>query len=146
MFWANPASTANVHNPDVCWPSRGWGLARKEVKPLALAEGTEVPVTRREFHRDRDRQLILYWSQRGHHVLGEAAEADELYGYQSWIGVLLNDAGRWEDTACLAVLIGTDYSGAPEPTEKMLQDFSASLAADLYRICPWALPEAAKPR
>jgi EpsI family protein len=142
MFWANPASTANVHNPDVCWPSRGWILSRKEVKPVALDDGpAELPITRREFHRERDRQMILYWSQRGHRVLTEAAEADELYGYQSWVTVLLTDSGRWEDTACLAVLVGADFNGSPEPTEKMLQDFCAALATDLYRTCPWALPE-----
>jgi EpsI family protein len=142
LFWANPASTANAHNPDICWPSRGWTLEKLEVKAVPLADGSgSLPVTRRRFRQGRQQQMLMYWSQKGTHVLTDASEADELFSYSAWVNALLRGGGPWEKSACFAVLVGTDYSGAPEPTERILQDFCGELAADLYRICPWAKPK-----
>src|SRR5262249_27236035 len=74
IYWSSRNMVKGYHHPDVCWPTRGFRLSRRDVVPIAAGGGT-VPVTVREFARGSERQLILYWTQEGRKVW--SAEEEE---------------------------------------------------------------------
>jgi len=95
MLWETPASTAHIHHPDVCWPSRGCTLADSRVRPVAYAPGREpLGVSVRHYDTDEGkREIVFYWTQNGNGVLPDGREsADRGYEY-GWVADLLR--GRW---------------------------------------------------
>ena len=88
-------------------------------------------------------QLIYYWTQRGKEVLPDGVEPrGSLWSEYAWIAALLSGRAAPDRQARLSVLMGTEVTGAREAAEARLTTFTTALAHDVYRLCPWALPDA----
>jgi EpsI family protein len=140
LFWSTRNAVKGYHHPDVCFPKRGWTTTDGGVRPIELP-GVTLPVTVRRFELNADRRLVCYWTQEGRRVWTREDERMVQAAGDShhWIGDRLTLRGRYESSARLAVLIGTDLWG--NYAEKALDDFCRDFAAELYRACPWATPE-----
>ena len=143
MYWATPASTAHIHHPDVCWPSRGCTVAISRIRPVAYAEGRE-PLGVSVRHYDTPtarRQVVLYWTQNGNAVLPDGREFGDWHTEYGWVWDMLRGGEAPERSSRISVLLGADVPlGRPEDQEERMADLSARIAADLYRVCPWATP------
>jgi EpsI family protein len=142
MFWATPANTAYMHHPDACWPSQGWAAEAERTQPVNYASGRPpVPVSVRRFARGPARQVVFYWTQNGPAVVTEGtAEAAHTEEY-AWVTALLTGKQPLAQAARLSVLLGTDLQGPAEQQERMLEALCGAVAADVYRLCPWAEPQ-----
>jgi EpsI family protein len=143
MFWATPASTAHIHHPDVCWPSRGCTVAASRVRPVTYAAGREpLGVSVRHYDTPTaNRQVVMYWTQNGNDVLPDGREAGNWRSEYAWVWEMLRGRPGPERTSRLSVLLGADVPlGRPETEEDRLADLSGQIAAELYRTCPWAAP------
>ena len=100
MYWGAGSAMKGYHHPDVCWKNKGYDATEKWTEPVPVAGGT-LPVTAREFRQDRERMVVLYWTQEGRRVWTDAderaAESDMLssswYGHR-WVGDLLGARQR----------------------------------------------------
>lgn len=146
MFWANAATTAHQHHPDICYPSRGWQVTMSQMKPLDLANGAAWPISVRHYVKPEQQQVLFFWSQTGSHVLADGIEKPELMSGHSWILELLRHGHQPIDSgARLQVLLGTTTRGSIEPGNRLLRDFTREFANSLYEIAPWARPQATTP-
>jgi EpsI family protein len=141
MFWSSRNMVKGYHHPDVCWPNRGYRLARRDVTPLEAGGGV-LPVTAREFTRAGERQLILYWTQEGRRVWSEDDErrVQATGDSHDWLGERLFRRAPPAATGRLVVLLGTPVWGDGTTIRKQTLDFAAQLAGEVYRVCPWAAP------
>jgi EpsI family protein len=141
LFWSSRNMVKGYHHPDVCWPNRGFRLTRREVVPVAAGGGT-LPVTVREFARGSDQQLILYWTQEGRRVWSEDDEQQVQAAGDShdWLGERLFRREPPAATGRLVVLVGTPVWGDGATIRNQTLDLTARIAAELYRVCPWAAP------
>jgi EpsI family protein len=141
MFWATPANTAYMHHPDACWPSRGWEAEEAHTRPVAYEPGrAPLPVSVRRFARGDARQVVVYWTQNGPDVVTEGKDEWDHTAEYAWVAALLSGRKPLAQAARLSVLLGTDLHGAPEQQERMLESLCGAVAADVYRLCPWAKP------
>jgi hypothetical protein len=143
MFWATPASTAHIHHPDVCWPSRGCTVAASRVRPVTYVAGREpLGVSVRHYDTpNATRQVVLYWTQNGNDVLPDGRETVNWRTEYGWVWEMLRGGRAPERTSRLSVLLGADVPlGRPEDQEERLADLSGKIAAQLYRSCTWAAP------
>jgi EpsI family protein len=143
MFWATPASTAHMHHPDVCFPRHGFAVAHGTVQPISLGESrSRLLVSSRLYTIHPRSELIYYWTQRGNEVLPDGVEPKgTLWSEYAWIAALLSGGAPPDRQARLSVLLGTEVTGAPEAAEARMTTFTTALAREVYRLCPWALPE-----
>jgi EpsI family protein len=149
MFWATPASTAHMHHPDICWTCQGWQAEASHVRPVRYADDrAPLGVSARHFVRKDKWQVVYYWTQNGRTVLPDGQEPAGHSEY-AWIGTLLRGRQTLARTSRLSVLLGanvnvgrTDLPAAKlKQQEAKMEQLAAALAADLYRLCPWAEPE-----
>jgi EpsI family protein len=144
MFWATPANTAYMHHPDACWPSRGWEAEEAVLRPVAYAPGrAPLPVAVRRFvnHSGGDaRQVVFYWTQNGRAVVTEGKEEWDHASEYAWVLALLKGQKPLAQSSRLSVLLGTNMQGPPGPQERMMERLCGDVAADVYRLCPWAEP------
>jgi EpsI family protein len=142
MFWATPASTAHMHHPDICWPSRGWTLDEGNIRPVAYAtDRAPLGVSVRHYVRKGKRQVVYYWTQNGRAVLPDGQEPADHTEY-AWVRSLLTGGPSLTRTSRLSVLLGTDVdAGRSADQEAKLDRLAAAIAGDVYRLCPWAAPE-----
>lgn len=143
MFWATPASTAHIHHPDVCWPSRGCTVAESRVRPVLYAAGREpLGVSVRHYlTADGKRQIVFYWTQNGSSVLPDGREKADGSSEYGWIPKMLRGQRAPRQVARLSVLLGADAAGQAADQEDRVAGLSALIAADVYRVCPWAAPD-----
>jgi EpsI family protein len=143
MFWATPASTAHMHHPDVCFPNHGFSKAHADVRPIPLgASRPPLLVSSRYFTQHPHSELIYYWTQRGKEVLPDGKEpSGTVWSEYAWIGALLSGRAPPDRQARLSVLLGAEVTGAAEAADARLKTFTTALAHEVYRLCPWALPE-----
>jgi len=141
IFWTSRNMVKGYHHPDVCWPNRGFRLARRDVIPVPAGGGT-LPVTAREFTRDSNRQLILYWTQEGRRVWSEEEESRVRAAGDShdWLGERLFRREPPAATGRLVVLLGTAVWGDGQTIRDQTLDLARGLAEEIYRVCPWAAP------
>jgi EpsI family protein len=141
IFWTTRNAVKGYHHPDVCFPNRGWHCTDGGNRAVELDADTTVPVTIRRYEREGSKQLVTYWTQEGRRVwTSDDEKAVQMAGdSHRWIGDRLTLRGRYEGSARLAVLLGTDLWGGY--AEKALAEFTEGFAAELYRACPWARPE-----
>lgn len=144
MFWATPASTAHIHHPDVCFPNHGFEVTHAAVQPIPLGPTRpQLLVSSRLYTHRPHSSLIYYWTQRGKEVLPDGKEPPgNLWTEYAWIAALLTGRAPPDRQARLSVLLGMDVTGATEAAETRLTTFTTALASEVYRICPWGLPEA----
>jgi EpsI family protein len=144
LHWSAAAAVKDyIHHPDVCWPKQGWtpiGQARMAMSvPPA---GTSVEMTVRRFERGGVRQMIVYWAQDGNRVwtAEEEERAHTSWPTQRWVLDRLLSRQAVERTPRLVVLVGADVWDGGGYAERAATDFARELAAELYRVCPWARP------
>lgn len=143
MYWGAGSAIKGYHHPDVCWKNKGYDAAEKWTEPVPVAGGT-LPVTAREFRQDRERMVVLYWTQEGRRVWTDAderaAENDMLssswHGH-SWVGDLLG-ARRAPPGARLTVVVVVPDAGPSARREAVA--LTRLVAEEIYRVCPWACP------
>jgi exosortase len=143
MFWATPASTAHIHHPDVCWPSRGCTLVAGRVRPVRYAAGREpLGVSVRHYdERDGRRQVVFYWTQNGATVLEDGQEPADRGSEYAWVADMLRGRQPPERVSRLSVLLAADVPlGRPADVESRMEGLAAQIASRLYRVCPWAAP------
>ena len=102
-----------------------------------------MAVTAREFHQGRDRSVVLYWTQEGPHVWSDsderAAEREMLasgWSGHQWVGRLLGATAQAGPRLQVVVIVPTSGTTA----KKDAATLSQHIAAELYRVCPWAKP------
>jgi exosortase len=143
MFWATPASTAHIHHPDVCWPSRGCTLADGHVRPVTYAPG-QVPIGVSVRHYDTEdgkREIVFYWTQNGNAVLPDGREPAGHGSEYGWVTDMLGGRAAPERVSRLSVLLGAGVPvGQPEDQEARVEALCQLIAAEVYRVCPWAAP------
>lgn len=143
MFWATPASTAHIHHPDVCWPARGCVLHESRVQPIRYAQDRPpLEVSARHYENEiGQREIVYYWTQNGNSVLPDGRESPEQTSEYGWIAEMFSGRQPATRVSRISVLLATDVPvGKPSDEEGRLKSLSALIAADLYRICPWADP------
>lgn len=139
IFWSSQNMVKGYHHPDVCWPNKGFNLEYRGVEPLATASGL-LPVTVREFSRDRDRHLVVYWTQEGSRVWTEQDEQKTQYEGDShaWLADRLFGRGATERSGRLVVLVGTPLWGDGVAIRARTLELTRQLADEVHRLCPWA--------
>jgi EpsI family protein len=145
IFWSSRNMVKGYHHPDVCWPNRGFRLESRAVVPAGVG-GCDVPLTVREFSRQADRQLVVYWTQEGRRVWTEADERAVEAGGDShgWLGERLFRRTPADATGRIVVLVGTETWGDGSAVRAQTMDLAARLAGAVYAACPWADPRAAR--
>jgi EpsI family protein len=140
IFWSSQKMVRGYHHPDICIPNKGAQTAAREVVPVGLPSGGNVPVTLRVFTSDRARQLILYWTQEGRRVWTEQDErAAQLTGdSHDWLGERLFRRRSPEATGRLVVMIGTQTWGDGVAIRNQTLELAGLVADAVYRVCPWA--------
>jgi EpsI family protein len=143
MFWATPASTAHIHHPDVCWPSRGCTLAESHVRPVTYAPGRQpIGISVRHYDAgEGQREVVLYWTQNGAAVLPDGVESGDDVSEYGWVTDMLRGRQPPEQVSRLSVLLAAPVPlGRPADQEGRMEGLAGLIAADLYRVCPWAAP------
>jgi EpsI family protein len=64
-------ATLGHHSPQVCYPAQGWELLQKGLQPINVSGEQRISINRLLVTKDLERQLILYWYQRGEKVITE---------------------------------------------------------------------------
>jgi exosortase len=143
MYWATPASTAHMHHPDVCWPARGCTLAAGRVRPVGYAVDRE-PIGASVRHYDNEfgqREVVFYWTQAGNVILPDGRDPAEQSSEYRWVFDMLRGRQPPERASRLSVLLGAvGPVGSAVEQEARLASLCGPLAADVYRVCPWARP------
>jgi EpsI family protein len=144
MYWGSGSAMKGYHHPDVCWRNKGYDASEKWTEPIPVPGGT-LPVTAREFRQERERMVVLYWTQEGRRVWTDAderaAESDMLssswYGHR-WVGDLLGTRHA-PPGARLTVVVVVPDAGPSARREAIA--LTKLIAEEVYRVCPWAAPE-----
>jgi EpsI family protein len=141
IFWSSRNMVKGYHHPDVCWPNRGFRLARRDVTPVQAGGGT-LPVTAREFTQNTNRQLVLYWTQEGRRVWTEEDErrVQATGDSHDWLGERLFRRQPPAATGRFVVLLGTAVWGDGKTIRNQTLDLARQIAEEMYRVCPWAAP------
>jgi len=152
IYWSSRNMVKGYHHPDVCWPNRGFRLARRDNIDVTVGTDT-IPVTLREFNRgndqsakpgrEKDQQLILYWTQEGRRIWTEDDERQaQATGGASheWLGERLTRQEQRASTGRIVVLLGTQLWGDGATIRKQTLELAGKIARELYHVCPWANP------
>jgi exosortase len=150
IYWSTAKAVKDYHHPDVCMPNRGSDPLTQAQLTLTTPGGRTLPLAFREFQQRNtgNKQILVYWTQEGRSIWTPADEAiaKDQFSYPfKWIVKRTGErpADSFDDR--IVVLIGTPSWGAGDGPKAALLDFSGRLADELYRVCPWADPGAAKP-
>jgi EpsI family protein len=131
-----------VHHPDVCWPSHGWATIGTDRRPVALPPPARLDLMVRRFERGGQRRMVGYWVQDGAAVWTEDDFRRTLAALPTWgeIRERLSGGGPLKRTPRLSVLFGAELWENTGYAEQSVNEFVRDFAAELYRVCPWALP------
>jgi EpsI family protein len=148
MGWGTGAAIKGYHHPDVCWGNKGYEAAEKWTESIAVGGGT-LPVTAREFRQDRERMVVLYWTQEGRRVWTGADEkaawndmlSSSWYGHR-WVGDLLGARPAPPGPRLTIVVVVPDAGPA---ARREAVDLTRLIAREVYRVCPWADLDGPKP-
>jgi exosortase len=143
MHWRSANGVRDYHHPDVCWPSRGFKLVTQGTEPLVTPAGRTIRVTYREFRRDSERHLIIYWTQEGRRVWTEADERTAISPLfpAYWLARRLSDPAGTTNDDRLVVLVGMPTWDGARFGKAELFDLTGRLADEVYAVCPWADPK-----
>ncbi|MCE9568222.1 MAG: EpsI family protein [Planctomycetes bacterium] len=152
IYWSSRNMVKGYHHPDVCWPNRGFRLSRRDTINVTVGTDT-ISVTLREFNRgseqtakpgrEKDQQLILYWTQEGRRIWTEDDERQaQATGGAShdWLGERLTRQEQRTPSGRITVLFGTQLWGDGITIRKQTLELAGGIASELYRVCPWARP------
>ena len=136
FYWGTATAIRGYHSPDLCWGNRGFEVTDGWVDNVG-----PVAATAREFRQGSERQVVVSWTQEGRHIWTEADEAaargDVLsagVGEHRWVGRLLG--ATTDGGPRLQVVVVVRGAGARRDAAAV----SRLVAAELYRVCPWAEP------
>lgn len=145
FYWGAGSVIKGYHHPDVCWGNKGFQATSQWTEPIAVGSTGAIPVTAREFHQGRERQIVFYWTQEGRRIWTDdderAAErqmlASSWHGHK-WVGDLLGvkteKVGARLQVVVIIPAVGTT-------ARKDAAAVTRLIAEELYRTCPWATPE-----
>ncbi len=138
FYWGTATAIRGEHHPDICWGNRGFEAADAWVETVK-----SVAATAREFRQGSERQIVVTWTQEGRHVWTAADEAtarsDILssgVGEHRWVGRLLGATSDAGPRLQVVVVV----RGAGPGARRDAAAVSRLVAAELYRVCPWAEP------
>jgi len=136
-----------VHHPDVCWPSSGWVTIGADRRRVPLPPPAAPDLTVRRFERGGQRRMVGYWVQDGTAVWTDEDFRRTLTALPTWDEISERLAGRrpLRRTPRLSVLVGSEMWENTGYAEQAVNEFVRDFAAELYRVCPWALPVPALP-
>jgi hypothetical protein len=148
MYWGSGSAMHGYHHPDVCWGNKGYDAAEKWVEPVPVPGGT-LAVTAREFRQDRERMVVLYWTQEGRRVWTDADESalardvftSSWHGHR-WVLDMLGARGEPPGARLTVVVVVQD---AGPSARRAAAALTQQVATELYRVCPWAGPAAEDP-
>ena len=86
------------------------------------------------------RQLVYYWSQNGNVLLPDGKEDMAQVNEYAWLSMLWGRSPP-ERVSRLSVLLAAPATGDAAAQQRTLDTFAGSLAAEMYRGCPWAKPQ-----
>jgi EpsI family protein len=145
LYWGVPEQIRGYHHPDVCLPSAGAAPVSNGEVVLQPTGGGRLPVATRVIRGSGQNLYVLYWTQEGRHVWGEADEESARVGLKSGtrglVDFLARRTGMREqvgDTRRLVVLVGSE--GTSGFAQGEAEGFTRQLADEVYRLCPWASP------
>ena len=138
FYWGTTTAIRGYHHPDVCWGNSGYEVAERWVETVE-----SVAATGREFRDGPRRQVVVSWTQEGGRVWGDAderaAEGDalgsSLAGHR-WAGRLLGATATAGPRLQVVVVV----TGGGPTARRDAGALSRLVAAELYRVCPWANP------
>ena len=145
FYWGAGSVIKGYHHPDVCWGNKGFQATSQWIEPVALESKGTVPVTAREFHQGRERQIVFYWTQEGRRIWTDDDErvatremlASSWHGHK-WVGDLLgvktDKVGARLQVVVIVPAVGTTARKDATAVTRLIAD-------ELYRTCPWANPE-----
>jgi len=147
FHWQSGSAIIGYHHPDVCWGNRGLVATDRWLEAVPCGpEARIVQVTAREFKQSKPRQLVFYWTQEGKHVWTDddekAAEREMLtssWSGHKWVGDLLGARTESRGSRLQAMVILPDAGAMPR---KNAHQLARALSEELYRLCPWAMPDA----
>ena len=138
FYWGTATAIRGEHHPDLCWGNQGFEAAEGWVEEI-----NSVAATAREFRQGSERQVVVSWTQEGRHVWTEAdrqaARRDVLsssVGEHRWVGRLLGATADAGPRLQVVVVV----RGAGPGARRDAVTVSRLVAAELYRVCPWAEP------
>lgn len=144
VFWDRYTATG-PHDPDVCWPRRGFAVAGRRKEPVPFPGGGPT-ATVRDYQRGPDREQLVYWIQDGRDIVADPdAPPDEkdLFRHRAghgWAATVLGLSEADTHRPRLMVLVAVPQGGAAARADALA--LAAAVAGDLYRVCPWADPRA----
>jgi EpsI family protein len=142
MFWATPASTAHMHNPDVCMPCQGWTIESSRVREVPYApDRAALPVSIRTYSQKDRRHLVFYWTQTGNSIMPDGPQDPRQVSEYAWIRKLLTGDAAISRTSRLSVRLDIPLSGSASHQEEVVAAVCAAMAREVYRLCPWAEPK-----
>ncbi len=146
IFW-NRFTYSDPHDPDVCWPRRGFEIADRTKEAVGW-NGKSLVATARDYRRGPDRERLVYWMQDGPEVVADpdAPPTDKALfqnrAGHGWLGRMLGLSDEDSYRPRLMVLIAIPQGGDAARTDA--RTLAGRLAAELYRVCPWAEPGAVR--
>ena len=142
LFWRSAVGIKGYHHPDVCWPSRGYVPTGGRREPVPVPGCGTVAADARDFANGPDRTVVVSWTQEGRHVWTDADEdraagRGVLDGENFSVASLLlpTEAGH---PSRLTVMVAVPAGGSGAHADAV--DLAGRLAAEVYRLCPWAAP------
>jgi EpsI family protein len=146
MFWATPASTAHMHHPDICMPCQGWTTDSSSVRPITYRDNRPaIPVSVRTYSQKNMHEMVFYWTQAGTEYLPDGKEDGSRVSEYAWVRQMLSGEAALARTSRLSVRIDMELSGSPEHQQEIMVRICATVAGEIYAVCPWAMPEMASP-
>lgn len=142
IFW-NRFTNSDPHDPDVCWPRRGFELASRTQEPMSC-NGKPLLATTRDYRRGPERERLVYWMQDGNEFLPDPDAPPKEKGLlrkrtgNSWLGGMLGLSEEDTHRPRLMVLIAIPQGGESARNDSLT--LAGLLASELYRTCPWAEP------
>lgn len=144
LYWTTATAVRGYHHPDICWPNRGFTLAERRTEPLTTPGGRTIPLTYREFVRNHDRQVLVYWTQEGRQFWTEADERAAATGLTlaplRWTAERLTTRAAAGTDDRVVVIVGANSWRSPDATRDRILDLAGRLGDEVYRVCPWSDP------
>jgi len=138
FYWGTTTAIRGYHHPDICWGNNGYEVVGRWVETVH-----SVAATGREFRDGPRRQVVVSWTQEGRRVWGDAdekaAENDVLgssVAGHRWAARLLGATANPGPRLQVVVVL----TGGGPTTRRDAGELSRLLAAELYRVSPWAEP------
>jgi EpsI family protein len=145
LYWQSAMVVKDYHHPDICNTMQGFETVAASTEMLTTPAGRKIPMTVREIRRDHTAALVIYWTQEGRRLWGDADEAKArsfLFPIH-WTRERLSKGRNPDDSDDRLQVYMTLplLKTKPLAAQKTgLLEFTGLVADELYTRCPWADP------